>query len=89
MYGEADEWMARKMDGTTDGGWIMGGEWIGTTVDGQSNADVLASMATPSGTVLFMMKTPAVLDGQVPPHTSISPCHTPDNHWCYHVSELV
>jgi len=36
MYGEADEWMARKMDGTTDGGWMMGGGWIGTTVDGQS-----------------------------------------------------
>jgi len=28
MHGEADEWMARKMDGRTDGGWMMGGGWI-------------------------------------------------------------
>jgi len=60
MYGEADERMVRKMDKTTDGGQLVGGGRMGTTVDGQSNTDVLARMATPTGTVLFMMNTPAV-----------------------------
>jgi len=40
MYGGADERMARKMDRTTYGRQMMGGVWMGTTVDGQSNTDV-------------------------------------------------